>query len=60
MSPTTIYKVRVSNGDYSPSWPYQGTDKDIAIAVATAYIQRGKRVTILEAEGEYAEKGEVK
>lgn len=57
MSPTTIYKIRVSNGDYSPSWPYQGTDKDIAVAVATAYIQQGKRVTILE---EHAEKGEAK
>lgn len=60
MSTITIYNVRVSNGDYSPSWPYKGTDKDIAIAVATAYFQQGKRVTILEVEKEYAEKGEAK
>lgn len=44
------YRVRVSNGDYSPSWPYEGKDKEIAVAIATAYIAAGKSVTILEHE----------
>lgn len=42
------YKVRYSNGDYPPSCPYDGDDKEIAIAVATAYIAQGKRATITE------------
>ena len=47
----TIYRVRVSNGaSYSPSFPYEGSDKDIAVAIATAYIAQGKRVTVLEDE----------
>ena len=45
----TIYRVRVSNGaSYSPSWPYEGHDKDIAVAIATAYIAQGRRVSIIE------------
>ena len=44
------YTVVVFNGDYSPSHPYAGKDKDIAIAVATAYINKGKRVRIVEEE----------
>lgn len=43
-----IYEVIVFNGDYSPSHPYTGRDKDIAVAIATAYIAKGKRVRIVE------------
>lgn len=44
------YCVKVSNGDYSPSYPYKGKDKDIAIAVVTAYIAAGKRAAIIEVD----------
>ena len=42
------YCVKVSDGGYSPSFPYKGKDKDVAIAVATAYISAGKRASIIE------------
>ena len=44
------YRVRVSNGDYSPSYPYEGKDKDIAIAVVTAYITAGRRASIIDVD----------
>ncbi len=44
------YEVIVFNGDYSPSHPYEGRSKEIAIAVAVAYIARGKNVRIVEEE----------
>ena len=46
------YIVKVFNGGYSPSFPYEGKNKDIAIAVATAYITQGKNVKIVEMEEE--------
>ncbi len=43
------YTVKVSNGcEYSPDYPYEGTDKDIAIAVASAYIAQGKKAFVYE------------
>ena len=43
------YTVKVSNGaSYNPDYPYEGTDKDIATAVASAYIARGKKVFVFE------------
>ena len=42
------YMVKVYNGDYSPSFPYDGKSENIAISVATAYIAQGKRVSIIE------------
>lgn len=51
MKTQTFYKVWVSNGPwYSPSLPYQGTDKDLAVSIATAYIAKGRQVTITENE----------
>ena len=45
------YTVKVSNGcEYSPDYPYEGTDKDIAIAVASAYIAQGKKAFVFESE----------
>ena len=45
------YVVKVSNGaSYSPDYPYEGTDKNIAIAVASAYIAQGKKVFVYESE----------
>jgi len=45
------YIVKVSNGSsYSPDYPYEGTDKNIAIAVAAAYIAQGKKVFVFESE----------
>lgn len=45
------YIVKVSNGfEYSPDYPYEGTDKDIAIAVASAYIAQGKKVYVSESD----------
>lgn len=45
------YIVKVSNGaSYGPDYPYEGTNKDIAIAVASAYIAQGKKVFVFENE----------
>lgn len=45
------YIVKVSNGaSYSPDYPYEGTDKDVATAIAAAYIARGKKVFVFERE----------
>ena len=44
------YLVKVSNGQYNPDFPYEGADKDIAIAVAGAYIAQGKKVFVFESE----------
>lgn len=45
------YIVKVSNGaEYNPDYPYEGTDKDIAIAVASAYIAQGKKVGVFESD----------
>ena len=43
------YCVKVSNGaSYPADYPYEGTDKDIAMAVASAYIAQGKKVFVYE------------
>lgn len=44
------YIVKQFNGDYSPSYRYEGKDKDIAIAVAQAYIQQGRSIMVIEQE----------
>lgn len=47
------YSVVVGNGpSYSSDHPYIGTDRDIAIAVATAYISQGKKVWVKEEDHE--------
>lgn len=43
-----IYIVKISNGAYSPSYPYEGESKDVAVAIASAYIAKGRRVTVIE------------
>lgn len=58
MTTEKIFIVRVSNGaSYSPSFPYEGTEKDIAIAIATAYIARNRNVKIIEKEQALSEGG---
>jgi hypothetical protein len=43
------YCVKVSNGaSYPADYTYEGTDKDIAIAIASAYIAQGKKVFVYE------------
>ena len=48
MREKVIYIVRIGNGAYSDTFPYQGESKDIAIAIANAYIAKGRRVTVIE------------
>ena len=48
MREKVVYIVKISNGDYSPSYPYKGESKDVAIAIASAYIAKGRRVTVIE------------
>jgi hypothetical protein len=44
-----IYQVMIISGAHCiPSYPYIGKDKDIAIAIATAYIAKGTVTTIDE------------
>ena len=51
------YIVKKYNGDYSPSYPYKGRDKELALRIATAYIARGARVTLFEREESDDEEG---
>ena len=44
------YIVKKFNGDYSPSYPYEGKDKEIAIRIAEAYIAKGARIRLIEQE----------
>lgn len=43
------YTVKASNGaSYSPDYPYEGLDKNIATTIAAAYIAQGKKVFVYE------------
>ena len=44
------YIVKKCNGDYSPSYPYEGQDKELALGIATAYIAQGARIILIEEE----------
>ena len=44
------YIVKKYNGDYSPSYPYKGKDKEIAVRIAEAYIAQGARIRLIEQE----------
>jgi len=42
-----IYLVKVSISNY-PFYAYEGKDKDLAVSVATSYIDAGKPTQIIE------------
>lgn len=49
MDDPIFYQVMIISGARCiPSYPYIGKDKEIAIAIATAYIAKGETTTINE------------
>lgn len=49
MDDPIIYQVMIPSGIYGiQSYPYIGKDKEIAIAIVTAYIAKGITITINE------------
>ena len=44
------YIVKKFNGAYSPSYPYEGKDKEIAVRIAEAYIAQGASIFLIEQE----------